>query len=162
MYPEARPTLATSFSGVLVEGMRVSTTLMLSLTLLAPCRAFVPLTLRSAPRSLGLKAMHAAPEIRSSTRRLAVAIGRRDGFGAARTPGLLALQGSRQRGAAPLCSAASGDAEEGTLQEELWAQFDVLPGVEESLVELRTTQDTGVCDLGLVARRDVEMGEVPF
>ena len=99
--------------------MRVHTTLMLSLTLLAPCRAFVPLGLRSAQRSWGVKAEKAmrpsAPEIRSSTPRLAVAIGLRDGFGA-RTPGLLALQGVRHQRAALLCSAASGDAEERTLQ----------------------------------------------
>ena len=86
---------------------------------------------------------------------------RHDGFGAAHTPGLLALQGVRHQRVAFMCSAASGDAEERTLQEELWADFDVLPAAEESPVELRTTQDTGVCDLGLVASRDVEAGEVP-
>ena len=46
------------------------------------------------------------------------------------------------------------------LQERLWAQADVLPGLSETLLQLAKTQETGVSDLGFVAKGPIAKGDV--
>jgi len=46
------------------------------------------------------------------------------------------------------------------LQERLWAEADVLPGISETLLQLAKTQETGVSDLGFMAKGPIAKGDI--
>lgn len=172
-----RPGIRGSRTPPLLAGfarsMRANVALIMSLALFSPARAFLPFVpsckhFVSSCSTMRLSSPFLpAPEIRVRTRDRFSArttpLPAADGFKTCATSfrrPIVPVRGRFPVWAAPLRSVISGSGGERSLQEELWAEFDVLPDIEESPVELKTTQDTGVCDLGLVARRDIEAGEV--
>jgi hypothetical protein len=117
----------------------------------AACFTSTPPRLRSSPRARATP--RGAMRASVSLPRAGAAVGPRVGRG---------IRG--RSGAVVTAMAAAPDAvlpaEPAALQGQLWEAVDVLPGISETRLALRKTQDTGVSDLGFVATAPISKGEV--